>query len=135
MTTRTEDGLLSAFIAVVAVALIMVAGMVYDGGQVVATLASARDLAAGAARAGAQEVDVDSARSGDGPLLDPARANAAAEAFLAATDHVGTIAVDGATVTVTVSLRQPMRILPGGARTVTASDTATALDHGSEDSS
>jgi Flp pilus assembly protein TadG len=125
---RSETGALSAFVAVVAFALVMVAGMVYDGGQVVATLATARDLASSAARAGAQEVDVDSARSGDGPLLDPDRASAAAEAFLAATGHTGTTRVDGATITVTVSLRQPMRILPVGARTVTATDTATAFD-------
>jgi len=126
---RSESGSLSAFVAVVAVALVMVAGMAYDGGEIVTAQATARDLASSAARAGAQEIDVDAARSGDGPLLDPDRAVAAAMDFLAAAGERGSARVDGAAITVTVSLRQPMRILPVGERTVTAVDTATALDH------
>lgn len=124
-----ERGSLSAFVAVVAVALIMVAGMAYDGGQIVAAQATARDLASSAARAGAQEVDVDRLRGSGDAVLDPERATGAALAFLAQAGFTGTTRVDGASITVTVRIHQPMRILPVPERIVTASDTATAVNH------
>ena len=66
---------------------------------------------------------------GDGaPLLDPGRAEAAALAFLDASGVAGTVAVEGAAVTVVVTLRQPMAILPVADRIVRVSHTATALD-------
>lgn len=113
--------------AVIAVALVMVAGMAYDGGQIVAAQASARDLAAGAARAGAQEVDVDRLRSTGDAVLDPGRATAAAQGFLDQAGYTGTVRVEGPSITVAVRLRQPMRILPLPDRTVVAADTASAL--------
>ncbi len=123
-----ERGSVSAFVAVIAVALVIVAGMAYDGGQIVAAHATARDLAAGAARAGAQEVDLDRLRSSGDAALDPEQATGAVEAFLAQSGHRGTAVVEGAAVTVTVRVHQPMRILPVPDRIVTAIDTATALD-------
>ena len=57
---RAKPAAFSAFVAVVAVGLVMVAGMAYDGGHIVAAQATARGLAASAARAGAQEVDLPS---------------------------------------------------------------------------
>jgi hypothetical protein len=128
LTIRGEDGSISAFVAVVAVGLVMVAGMAYDGGQIVAAQATARDLAGSAARAGAQEVDLDRLRSTGDATLDPDRATAAAQAFLAEAGFTGTMRVTGPSITVTVSVRQPMRILPVPDRTVTATDTATALN-------
>lgn len=125
---RSEAGSVSAFVAVVAVALVMVAGMAYDGGQIVAAQATARDLAAGAARAGAQEIDLDRLRSSGEAALDPDRAARAVEAFLADSGSSGAAVVEGARVTVTVRVLQPMRILPVPDRTVTATDTATAVD-------
>ncbi len=123
-----ERGSVSAFVAVIAVALVMVAGMAYDGGQIVAAHATARDVAAGAARAGAQEVDLDRLRSIGDAALDAQRATGAAEAFLAQSGHSGTAVVEGAAVTVTVRVHQPMRILPVPDHIVTATDTAQALD-------
>ena len=128
LATRCEDGSITAFVAVVAVGLVMVAGMAYDGGQIVAAQATARDLAGSAARAGAQEVDLDRLRSTGDATLDPDRATAAAQAFLAQAGFTGTMRVSGSSITVTVSVRQPMRILPVPDRTVTATDTATALN-------
>jgi Flp pilus assembly protein TadG len=127
-TARGEGGSVSAFVAVVAVGLVMVAGMAYDGGQIVAAQATARDLAGSAARAGAQEVDLDRLRSTGDATLDPDRATAAAQAYLAQAGFIGTMRVSGPSITVTVSVRQPMRILPVPDRTVTATDTATALN-------
>ena len=132
MTPRPEEGALTAFVAVVAVALVMVTGMVYDGGRIVAAQARARDLAGTAARTGAVEVDVEATRELGGPLLDPDRAVRAAEGFLADAGYHGSARVDGATIWVTVSLRQPMSILPIGERTVTVTDSGTAVDHRQE---
>ncbi|MGI8808501.1 MAG: pilus assembly protein TadG-related protein [Acidimicrobiales bacterium] len=126
-TSSDEAGSVSAFVAVVAIGLVMVAGMAYDGGQVVAAQATARDLAASAARAGAQEVDLNSLRSSGEPMLDPDRAVSAAQAFLVQAGFTGTMRVNGSSITVSVTVHQPMRILPLADRAVTATDTATAL--------
>lgn len=121
-----EAGSISAFVAVIALALVMVAGMAYDGGQIIAAQATARDLAASAARAGAQEVDLEQLRRSGEAILDPDRAAAAAEEFLAQTGHRGTARVEGTAITVSVQLTQTMRILPVSDRSITATDTATA---------
>ena len=125
---RGEAGSVSAFVAVVALGLIMVTGMAYDGGQIVAAQATARDLAASAARAGAQEIDLDRLRSTGEAMLDPERATTAAQAFLAKAGFNGSTRVAGSSITVTVTVRQPIRILPVPDRMVTATDTASALD-------
>ncbi len=132
MRRRTADdrGSVTAFVAIVAVALVMVAGMAYDGGQVIAAQGRAHRYAAKAARAGAQEIDITTLRSSGRRTLDPARAEASAQAYLAATGTTGTISVEDASVTVTVAIDQPMRILPTPNRRVTATETATALDGG-----
>jgi len=135
MTRRLggERGSVSAFVAVIAVGLVMVAGLVYDGGQILAAQATARDLAANAARAGAQEIDLDALRADGIPLLDPARAADAAHAYLQRSGADGEVVVDGARITVTARIHQDMRILPVPDRDVRATDTATAtagLDEG-----
>lgn len=105
----------------------MVAGMAYDGGQIVVAQATARDIASSAARAGAQEIDIDHLRSTGESLLDPERAMAAAQEFVVRAGFTGTAQVNGDSVTVTVRIRQPMRILPLPDRIVAATDTSTAL--------
>ena len=122
----SDRGSVSALVAVVAIGLVMVAGLAYDGGQIVTAQATARDLAANAARAGAQEVDLDELRDSGRALLHPERATTAAHDYLAGTGHPSTITVDGPSITVSVHVTQPMRILPLPDRTVTATDTATA---------
>lgn len=123
-----ERGSITAFVAVVSVALVMVAGMAYDGGQVIAAQGAARSDADKAARAGAQEIDVTHLRSTGETTLDPARAEAAALAFLERAGSSGTATVDGASITVTVTRTQPMRILPVSDRVIVLTETATALD-------
>lgn len=121
-----EDGTTSAFVAVLTVALLAVAGLAYDGGQMIATTAQARDVASAAARAGAQQVavaDVHAGRTG----LDPDEAHARAATYLAAAGVTGDVTVDGPQVRVTVTVTQPMRILPVGDRTITVTATSTAV--------
>lgn len=135
---RADDrGTISPFIAVIALALVMVAGMVYDGGEVLAAQARARDLAGNAARAGAQEVDLDELRTSGRAVLRADRATDAANAFLLAAGASGEVVVDGARITVTVRFAQSMRILPLPDRMITATERATAVTglDGSEASS
>ena len=130
MTERLqgERGSITAFVAVVAAALVMVAGMAYDGGQIIATQATARSDANEAARAGAQQIDVSHLRSTGLTVLDPGEAEVAALGFLKRAGAHGMVAVNGASITVTVTMTQPMRILPISDRVVVVSKTATAVD-------
>jgi hypothetical protein len=128
MNPLNERGSITAFVAVVASALVLVAGMAYDGGQVIAAHNAARNDAARAARAGAQQIDLDHLRATNEPRLDPAAAETAAVEYLERAGATGTATVSGASVTVTVARTQPMLILPGGDRTITVSETATAVD-------
>lgn len=128
MTYTTDDrGSVSAFVAVIAIALVAVAGLVYDGGQILNAQARARDLAANAARAGAQEIDLDTLRAEQAVTLDPDRARTAALDHLTRAGATGTAEVFGSRITVTVTIRQPLRILPGADRDVSAADSADAV--------
>lgn len=124
----SESGSITAFVTVMAMALVMVAGMAYDGGQVIATQAAARSDADKAARAGAQQIDITHLRSTGETILDSRKAAAAALGFLQEADAAGTAVVQGATITVTVTITQPMLILPVPDRLIVVSGTATALD-------
>jgi Flp pilus assembly protein TadG len=123
-----DEGSVTAFVAIVAIALVMVAGMAYDGGQVIAAHSRARSDAAKAARAGAQEIDITTLRSSGDTVLDARTAESAALAYLADVGATGTVTVDGPTITVTVTVIQPMRILPVSDRTIIVSETASALN-------
>ena len=123
-----ETGSISAFVAVVAFALVMVAGMAYDGGQVSSSHNAARNDAEQAARAGAHQIDLTHLRKTHEPRLDTAKAESAALDYLAQSGGTGTVAVADASVTVTVTRVQPLRILPGSDRTITVTETATAVE-------
>lgn len=128
MTTHDDRGAITAFIAVIATALVMVAGMAYDGGQVIAAHNAARNDAERAARSGAQAIDLTHLRATSEPRLDPAAAEAAALQYLERSGATGTATVSGASITVTVTRTQPLLILPGADRTITVRETATAVD-------
>lgn len=121
-----ERGSASVLVAVLAVAFLMVAGLALDGGRKLGALSEARDLADNAARAGAQAVDTDVYQLTGSPSLDPAEAQQAALDYFSATGHTGTVAVNGSTVTVTVTLSVPTRFLLGPF-TVYATESSTAI--------
>lgn len=123
-----ERGSITAFVAIVATALIMVAGMAYDGGQILTAQARANSDADKAARAGAQQIDTTHLRLTGETRLDPVAAEGAALAFLDRAGATGTAAVDGPSITVTVTRVQPMLILPAADRVIVTSGTATAVD-------
>ena len=121
-----EEGSVTGFVAVIAIALVFVAGMVSDGGRILAAGLDAAHLAQAAARAGAQEIDLDALRATGQPAIDPVRADQSARDYLAAAGAEGTVTVDANRVTVTVTLTQPMGVLPVPARRVTATRSADA---------
>lgn len=123
-----DRGSITAFVAVIATALVLVAGLAYDGGQVLATHAEVRSQAAKASRAGAQAIDLDHLHATGVASLDPAAAEAAAHAYLAQVGAHGSVVVDGDTVTVTVTAVQPMSIIPAPDRSITGVATAAAME-------
>jgi len=123
---RSDEGTISAMVAVLALALIACAGLAYDGGAIISTHAAARDVATAAARAGAQQVDPGAVHQGLADL-DPVLAEQAAQSFLAAAGMSGQVTVAGATVTVTVHTSHAMRLLPLPDRSIVATASATAV--------
>ena len=131
---RDERGQVTAFVVTMTAALLLMSGLVLDGGETLAAQRQAINEAEAAARAGAQAINLPAYRAG-GPLqLDPTQARAAALAYLTATGHQGDVIVTGDQVFVSVHISVPMRILglAGlGTRHVTGHGTATA-EHGVE---
>jgi hypothetical protein len=127
-----EDGTVTAFVVVLTVALVLFAGLVIDGGLTLAARVQAINEAQAAARAGAQAIDLAQFRSTGQVVLDPTQADQAAESYLAATGHHGTVEVHGDEVEVTVSITQPMQILGlVGIRAMTVTGRADAVaEHG-----
>ncbi len=78
-----DRGSISVMVAITAVSLVAVVGLVLDfGGQLRAT-ERADAIAQEAARVAGQQLDIDRLRSGGGYQVDPAQARSAARAYLA----------------------------------------------------
>ncbi len=124
---RSERGAITAFVAAFSVALLAVAGLVVDGGYMLAGQRAAFDEAEAAARAGAQAVDEDTLRRGGGVVVQSDAARQRVADYLARSGHAGTVDVSGDTVTVHVTVTQRLAILGVvgvGPVTLNASGTA-----------
>jgi Putative Flp pilus-assembly TadE/G-like len=133
MTTRpgeqqrpSEAGSVTAMVAILAIGLLLIVGLVYDGGRILTAKRRAINTAEQAARAGAQEVSIASVRAGGPHRLDPPAAQAAALAYLSQAGYSGAARVRADSIDVDVAWSQPTIILhltgtgtPGG--TVSAS--------------
>ena len=106
-----ESGQVTAFVVGVVVALVAMAGLVIDGGYALAAKSRAFDAAYGAARAGAQALAPNQFRAQRSVALEPGRARAVAQGFLARSGHRGEVEVVGDRVRVVVQVRQPMTVL------------------------
>ena len=129
MTVRDERGQLTAFVVLLVVPFISLAGLVVDGGGVLAAHEQAVSTAFEAARAGAQAIDLNQLRSSGRVVLDYRLARADASAYLSALGEAGTVSVADDTVTVTVTVRHRLSILSTlgvGPVTVTGTAGATA---------
>ena len=120
--------MVTAFVVIFIFALLLMAGLVLDGGLTLAAKVQAIDEAQAAARAGAQAIDLATYRATGQITLDPTEATADAEKFLAAAGHTGTVAVNGDVVTVRVSITQATQILDiAGIDHLTVTGTGTAM--------
>ena len=102
--SRNDAGSITVWLAMISLTVITCVGMAVDlGGQVLAH-ERAHDLAAQAARAGAEQVQAPAAIEGTTVTIAPAAARAAAEAYLKSAGVTGTVTVtSGTTITVTVT--------------------------------
>jgi hypothetical protein len=124
---RDENGQVTAFVVVIATAVLMFAGLLLDGGQALAAKVRAIGEAQEAARAGAQAIDLAAYRATGTLTLTPDHAVTLAQRYLAATGHTGTVRVTGNAVIVTVTLTQPtalLRLVGVGSLTVTSTGSA-----------
>ena len=123
-----DSGQVTAFVVVMAFALILMIGLVLDGGLTLAARERALGEAQEAARAGAQAVNRVTYRQDGDLVLDPAQAEADASAYLASIGATGTVTATDGLVTVTVTVVQPMQILSAaGLQAVTVHATASAV--------
>ncbi|MGW0734469.1 pilus assembly protein TadG-related protein [Streptomyces sp. NPDC002851] len=102
---------MTAFVVGLFAALWLFAGIVVDGGLVLAGKARALDVAQEAARTGAQQLDVAQLRRGDDVRLVRDAAARAARAHVAATGDQSAASVRGEVVTVRVTHLQRTQIL------------------------
>ena len=122
-----DRGSMSLLFAICAVGLVVIIGLVYDGGRAQAGRSEAYAVAAEAARAGANELDLAYLRITGIARLDAREAQAAAAAWIAATGHEGTASSTTGEVTVTVTVDTTTEILGVvGIGTITTSAEATA---------
>jgi len=106
VTYRDEHGTVTVFVVGFMLALLVVAGLVIDGGDVLAARQAAANVAESAARAGAQAINIGAARTSGGVQLNAPAAQARAESFLAQTGYHGTASIQGNEVLVEVTITQ-----------------------------
>jgi hypothetical protein len=127
---QRDAGTATAFIVVMITALVLVAGLVTDGGAALNAKVHALDVAQEAARSGAQALDLTTYRATGHAVLNPAQATANARRYLTAADATGTVTATRTQVTVTVHTTVDTPLLSlGGLHhlTVTAAGTAQAV--------
>lgn len=99
-----DEGSVTLFVVVAVVGLLVLIGLVVDGGTKVRALQRADHLAAEAGRAGGQAIDVPAAITGAPPTLDARAAVSAAQAYLRANGVTGTVSVGDAGQSLTVNV-------------------------------
>jgi Flp pilus assembly protein TadG len=128
-----DRGGVSIMVAILVPALLLLAALVIDGGGQIRALQRADNIAAQAARAAGQAIDIPAAISGGAKRIDPAAATRAATAYLTRAGATGTVRVtaDGQSVTVTAAIGYQsllLGVLGQTSHTVTGHATARILD-------
>jgi len=109
-----ERGAATTFLVLAAPLLLLLGGLVHDGGQAINARAAAADDAEQAARSGADAVDVATLRATGQVVLDAAAASAAAATYCARRGYGGgdcSVAAGPDLVTVTTRARVPSAVL------------------------
>jgi hypothetical protein len=127
-----DDGQVTAFVTVMVMALLLLAGLVLDGGLALAAKVQAIDEAQEAARVGAQQLDLGVYRTGGRVVLVPGNAASAARAYLAATGNPdaasAVVIVSGNRLQITVTRRSPSQLLGlAGLGTLTVHGSGAAV--------
>jgi Flp pilus assembly protein TadG len=120
---RSDQGIATIWTIVVAGACLLMVGLVLDGGTILRARSSSYDLAGGAARVAAQNLDQQALAEGR-VVIDPQAARNAAQAWLAQRGASGVVTVDVDTVTVVVHRQVDLQILQPAS--VDIEETATA---------
>lgn len=130
---RDERGSATGFVVALGLALLVVGGVVIDGGYTLGARREAMNQAEQAARAGSDALNEGALRDGT-VRVDPGRAIAAANAYLARVGAHGHVSVIGDEVTVTVTSRQDTKILSlVGVGSLPVEATASAVSIGEND--
>lgn len=108
MNFSAERGSISALVLGLVTSFMLCAGLVVDGGRVVARYLESADIAENAARSGSQELR--SLRSGE-PTIDPSRATRAAHRYLESQGVTGLVSIEGNSVVVSVEQRVRFSLL------------------------
>jgi Flp pilus assembly protein TadG len=90
---RRDDGAYAPMIAVMAISLFVMIGLSVDGGGKMRAQLHADNIAAEAARAGGQAIDVSKAVAGTADVVDPTLAVAAAKEYLQTAGVAGKVSV------------------------------------------
>ena len=131
-TGAGERGSVLPFTAIIVAALVACAGLAVDGGRILAARRDASALAAAAARRGSQELSWSDLAAGRA-TIDPARATAVAEAYLAQAGATGSVAATAQEVSVTVTVTASTVVLGAfgiGSKSVTATRSAAPFGGG-----
>jgi Flp pilus assembly protein TadG len=124
----SQDGSISAFVALLLVAVFVLMGLVVDGGSALSARQAAADEAEQAARAGAGALSVDALRLSS-VQIDQAEAVDAAEEFTVAAGHPGTATASSDTVNVQIHYRIRTDVLGiVGIDSLPVSASASAVD-------
>jgi len=106
----TDDGSFTVFLAVLALALFALVGLVVDGGRAVAAQSAAAGESEQAAHLGADQISVEALRAGT-VTIDPTSASRAAYAYLRSVGTSGTVTISGQSVVVHIQTSMPTVVL------------------------
>ncbi|WP_336054023.1 TadE/TadG family type IV pilus assembly protein [Streptomyces sp. CA2R101] len=124
-----QRGSMSVFFAVATLAVLLVMGLLVDGGKALNAANHATSLAQEAARSGGQQLDAAQAIQGTAITVDPAAAQAAAEDYLAHNGVQGDVDVTDNGQTLHVTVHSTYRTLFGsliGKSSIAVTGTAKA---------
>lgn len=102
-----DAGSVSLLVIALAFAMLLAIGLAVDGSRKSAATSDATSIAEEAARAGGQALRLDALATGGPAVVDPDRAIAEAQSYLAASGATGTVTVDGARITVQATITRP----------------------------
>jgi outer membrane murein-binding lipoprotein Lpp len=122
--TGSDTGSITLLLLVLFLGTMMLAGIVSEASRAQHASAHASDLAAKAARAGAQEIDPAGMRTGT-YRLNPTAARQAAMNYLSAHQLRGTVQTNGGQISVTVVWQVQFRLLAPIRNGVTGTQTRT----------